>query len=198
VRALAHPMRVQLLGILQERRSSPVELAREIGEPLTHVSYHVRILAQLGLIKLVKKTPRRGAVQHHYEAVGAAEVSDQAWSVTPAIVKQAMITSALGEVGRSMTHAATLGGFDRSDAHLTRTQLSLDEQAWEELAGELTRLLERAERLQDESAERAKRSGGEADMEVSLVMMLCEPRRPADGSAGSSGEVEQQPLRAAK
>jgi len=33
------------------------------------VSYHVRTLAQLELIKLVKKTPRRGAIEHHYEAV---------------------------------------------------------------------------------------------------------------------------------
>jgi hypothetical protein len=33
------------------------------------VSYHVRILARLGLIELVRTTPRRGAVEHHYRSL---------------------------------------------------------------------------------------------------------------------------------
>jgi DNA-binding transcriptional ArsR family regulator len=186
VRALAHPMRVRLLGILQERRSSPVELARELGEPLTHVSYHVRILNKLGLIRLVGETPVRGAVQHHYEAVGMARVSDETWGETPEIVKEAMIASALAEIGRSVSRAAALGGFERSDAHLTRTHLTVDERGWRELAGDLLRLLERAERVQRQSAERLKRSDHEGELQVSLVMMLCETQQPAEAVPSAS------------
>lgn len=33
----------------------------------------MRILARLGLIELVRETPRRGAVEHHYRAVPRPE-----------------------------------------------------------------------------------------------------------------------------
>lgn len=68
VKALAHPLRVRALAILTEREASPSELAEELNEPLGNVSYHVRLLHDLGLIELVGTTPRRGAIEHHYRA----------------------------------------------------------------------------------------------------------------------------------
>src|SRR5690242_20802636 len=59
IKALTHPLRVQILRALEERTASPSELADEIGAPLGNVSYHVRQLHSLGLIKLVKKTDRK-------------------------------------------------------------------------------------------------------------------------------------------
>src|SRR3712207_2003998 len=80
VKALAHPLRVRILGVLDERVASPSELAEELDAPLGNVSYHVRILASLGLIRLVKETPRRGSVEHHYEAVPRPMISEEARS----------------------------------------------------------------------------------------------------------------------
>jgi len=174
VRALAHPLRAQILGILQERRASPRELSDELDAPLGNVSYHVRILADLKLIKLVKKTPRRGAIEHHYEATSAAQISDDTWAGTPGIVKQAMVASALSEVGRSATVSAAAGGFERHDAHLTRTRLRLDERGWRELGQALMKLLERAERIQEQSAGRLKRADHQGEIDATLVMMLFE------------------------
>ena len=68
-KALSHPLRARILADLERQTSSPRELSDELGEPLGNVSYHVRRLAGLGLVKLVKTTPRRGAVEHHYRAV---------------------------------------------------------------------------------------------------------------------------------
>jgi len=45
VKALAHPLRIQILNLLRDRVASPSELADEIGAPLGNVSYHVRFLA---------------------------------------------------------------------------------------------------------------------------------------------------------
>jgi DNA-binding transcriptional ArsR family regulator len=174
VRALAHPLRHQILGILQERRASPRELSEELGAPLGNVSYHVRILADLKLIKLVKKTPRRGAIEHHYEGVKGTEVTDETWSTTPPIVKQAMVGSTLAEIGRAVNGSAATGGFERPDAHLTRTRLKLDERGWEELADALMHLLERAERIQEQSTERLKRADHQGEMDATMVMMLFE------------------------
>jgi DNA-binding transcriptional ArsR family regulator len=182
VRALAHPLRARVLGILEERRASPRELADELGAPLGTVSYHVRTLAQLKLIKLVKKTPRRGAIEHHYEAVGVAQVSDRVWGETPAIVKNAMVRSALGDVARSVNEAAAFGGFDRPDAHLTRSRLTLDAKGWEELAGALTELVAQADRIQDESKKRLRQGNHDGERQSTLVTMLFEAIPSVDGA----------------
>jgi DNA-binding transcriptional ArsR family regulator len=174
VRALSHPLRARILGILEERRASPRELSDELDAPLGTVSYHFRTLAQLKLIKLVKKTPRRGAIEHHYEAVGAATVSDAAWGATPAIVKSEMVRSALGEVSRSVNEGAAIGGFDRADSHLTRTRLTLDEQGWKELGEALVKMIARAEKIEEASAKRLRRPNHGEERRSALVMMLFE------------------------
>ena len=74
-RAMAHPMRARILAALDGRELSPVELARELGASLGVVSYHVRVLADAGLVELARTTARRGAIQHHYRLVDAAAVS---------------------------------------------------------------------------------------------------------------------------
>ncbi len=187
VRALAHPLRARILGILEQRRASPRELADELDASLGTVSYHVRTLAKLKLIKLVKKTPRRGAIEHHYEAVGVAEVSDRAWAETPAIVKNAMVRSALGEVARSANEAAALGGFDAADAHLSRTRLTLDAQGWEELAEALMKLVGQADRIEAESQERLRRTDHQGERRSTLVMMLFEEVPSMDAPPQADG-----------
>lgn len=69
ITALSHPLRASILTELDGGEASPKELAQTLDEKLGNVSYHVRILARLGLIELVRTTPRRGAVEHHYRAV---------------------------------------------------------------------------------------------------------------------------------
>jgi DNA-binding transcriptional regulator GbsR (MarR family) len=60
---------MRILAALSEKEASPSELAEEMGESLGVVSYHTRILLELKCIELVRKTPRRGAVEHHYRAI---------------------------------------------------------------------------------------------------------------------------------
>ena len=182
LRALAHPLRAQILGVLEERRASPSELAEELGAPLGNVSYHVRVLADLKLIRLVKKTPRRGAIEHHYEAVAAAEISGEQWAAVPALAKQAILSAALAEIGRAVNAAAAQGGFERADAHLTRTRLLLDERGWGELAAALGRTVERAEQIASESRQRLMRSDHQGELAAALVTMLFEERSAAGAS----------------
>ena len=65
VKAFAHPLRLEILRELGSR-ASPTELARQLGAPLGSVSYHVRVLADLGALELVDQAPRRGAIEHYY------------------------------------------------------------------------------------------------------------------------------------
>src|SRR5205085_5319283 len=66
VKALSHPLRVQILRMLEEKDGSSVEIATALGLPVNRVSYHMRQLARFDLIKLVKTTPWRGAGEHHH------------------------------------------------------------------------------------------------------------------------------------
>jgi DNA-binding transcriptional ArsR family regulator len=174
VKALAHPLRVQILALLDRRTSSPKDIASEVGAKLGNVSYHVRALERLGLLELVRTAPRRGAVEHFYRATERPTISDSAWAQVPDIVKRATISAALEQVAGTVGGAAASGGFDREDAHLTRTELRLDAQAWSELAEDLSAVLARAEELEREAAERMAEEPHEEEADVGLVIMLFE------------------------
>src|SRR5881275_3503017 len=88
-KALAHPLRTRILAALEGRTASPSELAAELDAPLGVLSYHVRRLTALGFVKLVRRVPRRGAVEHYYTAPARPRITDQAWGSVPAVVKQA-------------------------------------------------------------------------------------------------------------
>src|SRR3954465_2681062 len=118
-KALAHPLRLEILRHLGDRTASPSEIAAENGAPLTNVSYHVRKLRALGLIKLVRKTPKRGVVEHYYSARPRRTVTDEAWAETPSIVKEALLTPMSKRAWADLVEAAASGGFDRPDAHFS-------------------------------------------------------------------------------
>jgi DNA-binding transcriptional ArsR family regulator len=65
--ALRHPLRRQILKAMVEHDPiSPRQIADELKEPLSNVSYHVRVLADCGVAALVDTTPVRGSMQHFY------------------------------------------------------------------------------------------------------------------------------------
>jgi DNA-binding transcriptional ArsR family regulator len=174
VKALAHPLRVRILAVLQDRVASPSDLAEELKAPLGNVSYHVRILAGLDLLKLVKKRPRRGAIEHYYEARSRVRVSDRAWGQVPKIVKEAMVDATLDQVSSYVEQSAASGGFERANAHLMRQPLCLDEEGWKQLSKEVADLLDRANAIEAESKARLKKANHEGELEGGLVMMLFE------------------------
>jgi DNA-binding transcriptional ArsR family regulator len=51
---------------------SPSDLSEDLASPLGNISYHVRTLRERGVLKEVKRTPRRGAIEHHYDFHDAA------------------------------------------------------------------------------------------------------------------------------
>jgi DNA-binding transcriptional ArsR family regulator len=171
VRALAHPVRLRILSILEERVASPKEIAREIGAPLTHVSYHVRQLAQLGLIKLDRTTPRRGAVEHHYRMDASPSISDDAWRKAPAIAKEALIGVSLELLSTQVNAAAAEEGFSRVDSHLARLPLELDEEGWVEASKAIAALVDELERIQADAKERAR---GTHDEPISTMVVLMQ------------------------
>jgi DNA-binding transcriptional ArsR family regulator len=174
VKGLAHPLRIQILRVLQDRVASPSEIAEKLEAPLGNVSYHVRFLARVGLIELSGTEPRRGAVEHYYRAAGRPQITAKAWAQVPQVVKDAMIGSALGEIGEMVTAAARTGGFDHDQAHLSRRAYCLDRQGLDDLSEAVSGLHARADEIARESATRRADGDERGEFDAGVVTMLFE------------------------
>jgi DNA-binding transcriptional ArsR family regulator len=156
-KALAHPLRVKILTSLHKGVSSPNQLSQELDEPLGNVSYHVKTLLEYDCVELVKTEPRRGAVEHFYRATERTFFSDSDWEKIPPSARRGITGSVLEAIGQDATEALVAGTIDaRTDSHVSRTPLTLDEQGWNEITALLATTLEKAVEIQGEAAKRLK------------------------------------------
>jgi DNA-binding transcriptional ArsR family regulator len=154
-KALAHPLRVRILTSLNRGISSPNQLAQELEEPLGNVSYHVKTLLDYDCVELVKTEPRRGAVEHFYRATERAFFSDADWAKIPASARKGIDGVILEAIGQDATAAMLEGTIDsRTDTHISRTPLVLDDAGWKELSKLLSETLEGSMKIAEESASR--------------------------------------------
>jgi DNA-binding transcriptional ArsR family regulator len=197
VKALAHPLRVRILAVLERQTASPNQLSQELGVPLGNVSYHVRMLARLGLIKLVSKRQRRGAIEHFYKAEARPVISDDAWAKVPDLVKSAMVSAGLGPTMSYIQTAAQDGGFNHEDAHMSRTTVEVDAEAWAELSKDLADVFGRIRALSTKTAERlADEPHGEDRRKATVVLMLFEGGEPDTDADGAAHNGKATPVRA--
>jgi DNA-binding transcriptional ArsR family regulator len=177
-KAYAHPLRIEIMGLLDNRVASPSQLSAELGSPLSLTSYHVRQLAQMGLVRLVRRRQVRGSIEHFYTAVVRPTLYDDAWASIPSIVKHALIGGRLSQLGREVASAAEAGGFERDDMHFTRTRMSLSLEGWQALARELAQLLTRIDQLKVDEAAKLAADPHAEPIEATAVMMLFESPPP--------------------
>lgn len=162
VKSLAHELRTEILAILNERVASPNELAKELNEGLSQVSYHVKVLKDYKVITLVKTVPRRGAVEHYYRATSRAFLTDRDWHELPGTVRAGMSADLFQAVVDDAVAAMEGETFDaREDRHLSWTPMILDEKGWSEISGILDRALEQVFKAQEASAKRLAKSSEE-------------------------------------
>ena len=187
-KALAHPLRVQLLAALNEGVASPNELAKKLDEPLTNVSYHVRMLHDLGCIELVETEPRRGALEHYYRAIVRPFFGERDWKRLPKNARGSISDAVLQLVWEDTSEAIKTGLFDeREDRHLSRSVLSIDDKGWDDLHDLLAQTLDSAMQIQADSASRASKNGDET-FNVNLVIMTHPtPSSAKESTAPSSG-----------
>ncbi len=183
-KALAHPLRTRILAVLEDRTASPSELAGELDASLGVVSYHVRRLEALGFLKLVRREPRRGAVEHYYTATSRPRITNAAWGKLPAIVKDAAINAAVEQIGAYVAAGAAEGGFNVADAHITRTPITVDGKGRQAIARELDNLQNRVAKIEEASQRRLARADHADEQEATVVLMLFQTPTevPAQGS----------------
>src|SRR5690349_11014910 len=65
VKALGHPLRNTILGLLHERAATVSELAVAVDRPKSTVAHHVKVLAEAGLAQVVR-TRRVRAIEERF------------------------------------------------------------------------------------------------------------------------------------
>ena len=182
-KAYAHPLRIEILSLLENRVASPRQLATELAAPLSTTSYHVRQLAGLKLIKLVKRGIKRGAVEHYYTATVRPTITDAGWARVPGIVKRALIGGKIAQAGKEVATAAEEGGFDRADIHYSRTRLRLVPDDWKRASKVFDRALEELDAIGADSAAEIDDDPNAEVVEATALMMFFETRGPFEEQA---------------
>ena len=65
VKALSHPLRNTILGLLHERAATVSELARALERPKSTIAHHVKVLTDTGLLQVVR-TRRVRAIEERF------------------------------------------------------------------------------------------------------------------------------------
>lgn len=66
LRALADPLRSQLLELLLERAATITEMASAVDRPKSSVAYHVNLLLEVGLVQVVRTRMVRAIEERYY------------------------------------------------------------------------------------------------------------------------------------
>jgi len=170
-KAFAHPLRVQILIILNERVASPNLLAQELDQSLNLVAYHVRVLEKYDCIELVDTKQRRGATEHFYRATRRQFLSDSEWARMPQSLRPGLSGAMLKSMFDDIEEAVKSGTFDdKEDRHLTRTPMVVDKEGWGHVNSVLLETYDKLIEIQAESQGRLAKSG-EQGMNTKVDML---------------------------
>lgn len=168
-KALAHPLRLEILAALGEPGAvlAPSELARRIDLPVQKLNYHFTVLAEAKMIELAGTEPVRGAVKHFYRASRNAPTASSLTLPVPqqGPAKSAVAAKSLSAYFEAATEAVVAGAFERHDgARFSWGKIELDAEGMAEMSGLLAGLLDRLTKLEEECAGRIE--AGEAPIEA--------------------------------
>jgi hypothetical protein len=149
---------------MNERPWSPRELERELGEGLSQVSYHVKVLHDFELIELVDTQPRRGAVEHYYKAIERAFIPSSMTKDIPKSAQRVLGDETLQNLDEDLRDSLKSGKFyARDDWHASWTPADLDDQGCKDAERLADRFIEDFLSIEAESAKRRAecKDGGE-------------------------------------
>jgi DNA-binding transcriptional ArsR family regulator len=162
IKAMSHPLRASILRILTERTASPAEMAREMDEELSNVSYHTKQLVEFDCAELVSTRPVRGALEHFYRATERHLIDTEEWDELEPLVAEDLVCEFMQKSLDDFVASARAGiiGSD-ADFHLTRTLHVLDDEGLKEALEAHERARLEIVEIEARSAARMVESGDE-------------------------------------
>jgi len=170
VKAMGHPLRLEILRILGERVASPTEMAVLTKQRLGNVSYHTKVLLECDCIELVREEGRRGAVEHFYRAKPSGRLGSRPWKEVPASLRGDATAAALDAFTTRAIAALQAGTFqDREGSAFAWQALAVDERGWKEIV----RIVERGEERIRQIAEKCADLIDDPDKGIPVVVALA-------------------------
>jgi DNA-binding transcriptional ArsR family regulator len=129
LRAMAHPVRLQIMSLLTGASLTAAEVARELGLTHANASYHLRNLLAGGMIVAAGEEKIRGGVAKRYRYDAAQDVAGQRtdgpWSD---VQNRSMYVSTANELIRRTAEADWVAPKVMADA-----ELWVDPEVWREI-----------------------------------------------------------------
>ena len=160
VRALSHPLRIELLELLNERQASPVEMKRALGGTLNRINYHLKVLVDCGCVEVIETEPVRGAVKHYYRAVPRSFFGHPDLRQVPASIRGGATEMSARSFSRAFRRAAEDGNVDSEDAIFSWMSLAVDKLGREKAIELSETVLKGYELIAKQSRERAAEGEG--------------------------------------
>lgn len=165
LRVVAHPLRLRLMSLLTGESLSAADAARVLGETQANVSYHLRRLAQAGLVDLVEQTQVRGGTAKKYRHNSA---SGESLTSGDSDGNRALMGSMSGELTRRAAQYVA-----QSPLVFTDAEVWVSADAWTRIQ-ELTRDLGKA--IHDSSGP----NGGEGLVRIGATLAIFQMGAPLD------------------
>jgi len=182
LKALAHEVRLELLGLLSYKEMSPTDFAEHRKEPVSNLGYHFRVLRDLGFIEVTRTRPGRGSRESTYRRIRQIVFSDRDWLIMPDEARQIVASTTLRDLVGRMTEAFQAGTMTaRANAHISWRPLMLDEQGWAEVTKILWATFKAVTRVELRAAKRMRESG-ERGFEATVALAGFES--PRGGTSG--------------
>lgn len=173
LRAVAHPVRLQILSLLTGEEMSAAEIARELGITQANASYHVRVLARAGqVMETGVENVRGGRAKKYRYLPGQDEASEVGGSSrsSPTEEQALVVEVYAAELRRRFALRRPEGQVSGTDA-----ELWLEPEVWEQVV----ELVHQASLLAHTSALPAHTSG---TLRTSFTSTLFEMRDGREGA----------------
>lgn len=194
IRALEHVLRQHILLAAVAGEVSPNGLSKALGEGLSHVSYHVKVLRDDcdGMIEETRTEPRRGAVEHYYRATVKTLLPAKTWRGLKKGLRAAVGAGQASDLFNDLAGALKAGKLQGDHDQIIRIPLALDMEGKRNAKAIAQRATGEVEREQGAASKRmakAKSDGGEVAGYTFALFAFEAAWKPADIQALGAEET---------
>jgi len=174
VKALDHVLRQHILLATVAGEVSPNEMSKALGEGLSQISYHVKVLRDDcdGIIEETRTEPRRGAVEHFYRANAKTLFPAKAWRRLKKGMRAVVGAGQASDLFNDLAEALKSGKLQGEHDHITRTPLILDAEGERNVKAIAVRATKEVENEQRATARRLEKANGDGGKAVGYTFAL--------------------------
>ena len=168
LRAVAHPVRLQILSLLTGTELSAAEVARELGISHANASYHLRTLLEAGAVVIASEEKIRGGVAKRYRHPWERDAAPPEPGRRSSVEDRALYVRAMAEEMVRRAHLSQTG----TRSHFTDAELWVSPEDYAEVEAAVT-----AASVALHAAARAPRTDGTIRVSLTAAMFRMEEGR---------------------